>query len=178
MQLLGRVTYEEFSAVWPGMKGEAGEFGVKMNEMPKVVVSSTLTDPEWENTSVISGDDLPAEVGKLKAQYDGDILVAGSARLANALREQDLVDEYRLMVHPVVLGGGSGCSRAVRRPTWSWSSHARPGRTCCCSRSARPALRRRSTDQVTPGPAGGPVPAAWSAQFSAARRSAHSRRAA
>jgi len=97
---------EEFSAVWPGMKEEAGEFGVKMNEMPKVVASSTLMDPEWENTSVISGDDLPAVVGKLKAQYDGDILVAGSARLANALREQDLVDEYRLMVHPVVLGGG------------------------------------------------------------------------
>ncbi len=106
VQLLGRVTYEGFAQNWPAMKDQAGQFGIKMNEMPKVVVSTTLTDPSWENTTVVAGSDLPGDVGKLKQRYDGDILVAGSATLVNALREHDLVDEYRLMVHPVVLGGG------------------------------------------------------------------------
>ena len=73
--------------------------------MPKYVVSSTLTDPEWTNTTVL-GDDLPAEVAKLKEQHDGDIVVHGSAQLAQTLLEQDFVDELRLMVFPVVLGKG------------------------------------------------------------------------
>jgi dihydrofolate reductase len=105
VQLLGRVTYEEFAANWPGMEEAAGEFGAKMNTMPKVVVSTTLTDPSWTNTTVVSGD-LPGVVEDLKQRYDGDILVAGSATLVAALREEDLVDEYRLMLHPVVLGRG------------------------------------------------------------------------
>lgn len=104
-QLLGRKTYEAFAAVWPSMAEEAGEFGAKMNTMPKYVVSGTLTDPEWTGSEVVSGD-LAEQVGKLKQQYDGDILVAGSATLVGALREHDLVDEYRLMVHPVVIGSG------------------------------------------------------------------------
>jgi dihydrofolate reductase len=106
IQLLGRVTYEEFAAAWPGMKETTGDFGLQMNQMPKVVVSTTLTDPAWENTTVDDGSDLPGLVARLKEQYDGDVLVAGSATLVEALRQHDLVDEYRLMVHPIVLGRG------------------------------------------------------------------------
>ena len=105
VQLLGRVTYESFAAAWPAMEETAGEFGKRMNSMPKVVVSTTLTEPTWNNTTIISGDVADA-VARLKDQYDGDILVAGSATLVDTLREHDLVDEYRLMVHPVVLGRG------------------------------------------------------------------------
>jgi len=103
-QLLGRVTYEGFAAAWPGREG-MGEFGAKMNAMPKFVVSSTLTDPTWENTTVISGD-LRTEVEKLEQRFDGDILVAGSATLAQGLLAADLVDELRLMVFPLLAGGG------------------------------------------------------------------------
>src|SRR5713226_723883 len=81
-QLLGRVTYEGFAQAWPTM--EVGEFGEKMNGMPKFVVSKTLTNPKWNNTTVVSGD-LAEEVGRLKQQFTGDILVAGSAQLVNAL---------------------------------------------------------------------------------------------
>ena len=103
-QLLGRVTYEGFAKAWPTMEG-TGEFGEKMNSMPKFVVSTTLESPEWENTTVLDGD-LAEEVGRLKEQFDGDILVAGSAQLVQSLLEHDLVDELRLMVFPVVLGSG------------------------------------------------------------------------
>ena len=105
VQLMGRVTYEEFAQAWPAMEEAAGDFGAKMNTMPKVVVSTTLTNPEWKN-SIVAGGDLPTTVASLKEQYDGDILVPGSAMLIESLREHDLVDEYRLMVHPVVLGQG------------------------------------------------------------------------
>jgi dihydrofolate reductase len=105
VQLLGRVTYEGFAAAWPAMEETTGDFGKKMNAMPKVVVSTTLTEPAWKNTTVISGD-VPAEVAKLKARYDRDVLVAGSATLVGTLSQHGLVDEYRLMVHPVVLGSG------------------------------------------------------------------------
>jgi dihydrofolate reductase len=103
-QLLGRVTYEGFAKAWPTMEG-TGEFGERMNGMPKFVVSSTLTDPTWNNTTVISGD-LAAEIGKLKQQFKNDILVAGSAQLVQGLVAADLVDTIRLMVHPIVLGAG------------------------------------------------------------------------
>jgi dihydrofolate reductase len=103
-QLLGRVTYEGFAKAWPSITDEAG-FAERMNSMPKYVVSSTLTNPEWRNTTVLSGD-VAEEVSKLKQEVDGNILVAGSARLVQALIEHDLVDELRLMVYPVVLGSG------------------------------------------------------------------------
>jgi dihydrofolate reductase len=105
VQLMGRVTYEEFAQAWPAMEEVAGDFGAKMNTMPKVVVSTTLTNAEWKNSIVADGD-LPTTVASLKDQYDGDILVPGSALLIGSLREHDLVDEYRLMVYPVVLGQG------------------------------------------------------------------------
>ena len=103
-QLLGRVTYEGFAKAWPTMEG-TGEFGEKMNAMPKFVVSSTLVDPTWNNTTVL-GADWPSEVAALKKRYEGDILVAGSARLVQGLLDHDLVDELRLMVFPVMLGAG------------------------------------------------------------------------
>lgn len=102
--LLGRVTYDGFAAAWPKMQG-TGEFGEKMNAMPKYVVSSTLERAEWNNSTVLSGE-LTEEVAQLKRDLDGTILVAGSARLVQALLERDLVDELRLMVFPVVLGSG------------------------------------------------------------------------
>jgi dihydrofolate reductase len=102
--LLGRVTYEGFSKAWPTLTDEIG-FADKMNSMPKYVASTTLRDPQWNNTTVLSGD-VVEEVRKLRQRADGNILVAGSATLVAALAEHDLVDEYRLMVYPVVLGTG------------------------------------------------------------------------
>jgi dihydrofolate reductase len=100
--LLGRVTYEGFAKAWPTREGE---FADKFNSMPKYVVSSTLNDPEWTNTTVLEGD-LAAEVARLKEQHDGDVVVHGSMQLVEELLENDLVDELRLMVYPVVLGSG------------------------------------------------------------------------
>jgi dihydrofolate reductase len=100
--LLGRVTYEGFAAAWPPREGE---FADKFNTMPKYVVSSTLDEPEWNNSTVLKGD-VAEEVAKLRQERDGDIVVHGSARLVQALLEHDLVDELRLMVFPVVLGSG------------------------------------------------------------------------
>jgi len=100
--LLGRVTYEGFAEAWPS---RTGEFADKFNEMPKYVVSSTLEAPAWNNSTVISGD-VAGEVAKLKESGEGEILVNGSAQLVRTLMEHDLVDEYRLMVFPIVLGTG------------------------------------------------------------------------
>jgi dihydrofolate reductase len=119
VQLLGRVTYQGFAQAWPSMGTDW--FGEKMNAMPKYVVSTTLTDDEadWTNSTVIRGD-VPGQVSALKEQVEGDILVAGSATLVRALAEHDLVDEYRLMVFPIVLGTGKrlfteGTARTVLR---------------------------------------------------------------
>jgi dihydrofolate reductase len=105
--LLGRVTYEGFAAAWPERAGdeEMGAFAEKINSMPKHVVSTTLTDPGWQNAHVISGN-VPEEVEKLKGTYDGDIQVAGSGTLVQTLIENDLVDQWNLMLFPTVLGKG------------------------------------------------------------------------
>jgi len=100
--LLGRVTYEGFAEAWPSRDGE---FADTFNRMPKYVVSSTLQQADWENSTVLRGD-LAEEVAQLKAKHDGDVVVHGSAQLVQGLLEQDLVDELRLMVFPVVLGAG------------------------------------------------------------------------
>lgn len=102
IQLLGRVTYEGFADAWPSREGE---FADKLNNDPKYVVSTTMKDPKWQNTTVIS-DDVPAEISTLKDQTDGAILVAGSGTLVRTLLEADLVDELRLMVFPTILGRG------------------------------------------------------------------------
>jgi dihydrofolate reductase len=102
VQLLGRVTYEGFAAAWPSREGP---FADKLNNDPKVVVSTTLKDPEWQNTTVIS-DDVAGQIARLKDETDGIILVAGSGTLVCTLLEADLVDEVRLMVFPTILGRG------------------------------------------------------------------------
>ena len=101
--LLGRVTYQGFAAAWPTMQG-TGAYGERMNSMPKYVASTTLTQMEW-NASLIKGD-LAQEVSRLKQQPGQDILVFGSCELVYTLTQLDLIDEYRLMVFPIVLGSG------------------------------------------------------------------------
>lgn len=103
--LLGRKTYEGFAAAWPHMKG-TGEFGEKMNTMTKYVVSSTLDQLDWPGSTLVKGD-LATEIGRLKGEPGHDLLLSGSARLFNALMKENLIDLYRFMVHPVVLGTGT-----------------------------------------------------------------------
>jgi dihydrofolate reductase len=115
--LLGRRTYEGFAKAWPPQRNE---FADKFNSMPKYVVSSTLTDPSWTNTSVLEGDDVTAAVTRLRDEVDGDLVVHGSLQLVQALLEADLVDELRLMVFPLVLGDGKrlfGASSATKSLT-------------------------------------------------------------
>ena len=102
IHLLGRVTYESFAGAWPSYEGD---MAVRMNSMPKIVVSNTLTDPEWTNTKVLSGDAISG-VRALKEQGGGPLLIAGSATLVHAMLDNDLVDELRLMVFPVTIGEG------------------------------------------------------------------------
>jgi dihydrofolate reductase len=101
--LLGRVTYESFAGAWPNREGP---FAENLNRDPKYVVSTTLKNPEWENTTVLDSGDATAQVKKLKDEIDGTILVAGSRRLVQELLDSDLVDQINLMVFPVALGTG------------------------------------------------------------------------
>ena len=114
--LLGRVTYEGFAAAWPERGGDGG-FADKFNSMPKHVVSSTLTDLEWNNSHVVDPGNLVDEVNRLKSEGDGDLVVHGSATLVQALIDNDLVDEYHLMVFPVVLGQGKKLFQDGRQAT-------------------------------------------------------------
>jgi dihydrofolate reductase len=100
--LLGRITYQGFAAAWPS---RTGEFADKMNGMTKVVVSKTLTNPTWDNTRVVA-QNIPDELSQLRSASAGSVLVAGSRQLVQTLMQNGLVDEYRLMVFPVVLGKG------------------------------------------------------------------------
>ncbi len=102
--LLGRVTYEGFAAAWPGRKDEEG-FADRFNSMPKYVASKTLKKLEWNNSHLIKGD-LAVEVSKLKQQPGHDIVIHGSPTLIRSLLPHDLIDEYRLLVYPIVLGRG------------------------------------------------------------------------
>jgi dihydrofolate reductase len=102
--VLGRVTYEGFAASWPGMEESTGEFGRKMNSMPKFVASTTLREAEW-NASIIEGD-LAAAVTALKQQDGGDLLIYGSGDLVDELTRLGLIDEYRLILYPVLVGTG------------------------------------------------------------------------
>ncbi|MHB8645748.1 MAG: dihydrofolate reductase family protein [Thermomicrobiales bacterium] len=113
--LLGRVTYQGFAAAWPTMTG-TGEFGERMNSIPKFVVSTTLEAVEWNNSTLIKGN-VPEEVAQLKQQPGQDILVGGSRELVHTLMQHDLVDEYRLMIHPLLLGSGKRLFREGGDPT-------------------------------------------------------------
>jgi dihydrofolate reductase len=101
--LIGRRTYESFAGAWPEREGE---FADKFNAMPKFVVSTTLKDPEWNNTTVLDGNDVVGEVRRLKDEFDGELQVPGSHRLVQELTANDLVDQVNLMVFPVILGTG------------------------------------------------------------------------
>jgi dihydrofolate reductase len=111
--LVGRRTYESFAGAWPNREGE---FADKFNEMPKFVVSTTLKDPDWSNTTVLDSGDATAQVKKLKEEFDGELQVPGSHRLVQELVESDLVDQVNLMIFPVILGTGK---RAFEeKPEW------------------------------------------------------------
>ena len=102
--LLGRVTYQGFAAAWPVRKDESG-FADRMNSLPKYVVSTTLKETTWNNSRIIK-DNVAEEISRLKQQDGKEIMVGGSGQLVRFLMQHSLVDEYRLMVHPIVLGGG------------------------------------------------------------------------
>ncbi|HUR07812.1 MAG TPA: dihydrofolate reductase family protein [Nonomuraea sp.] len=103
--LLGRVTYEGMAAAWPHMEESEGEFAVRMNTIPKYVVSTTLDAAEWNNTTIVRGD-LATEIAKLKEQHTGDILIYASGDLINSLIKLGLLDELKLWLHPVIVGSG------------------------------------------------------------------------
>jgi dihydrofolate reductase len=103
--LFGRLTYEIFAAYWPTVTDAGNDIAQALNTRPKYVASNSLADPSWAGTTVL-GADIAAEVAKLKAKLGRVLLLVGSAGLAQTLMAHDLVDEYRLMVHPIVLGGG------------------------------------------------------------------------
>jgi dihydrofolate reductase len=116
--LLGRVTYDGFAKAWPTMEG-TGDFGERMNGMPKYVVSTTLQTAEWNNSQIVR-DNVVEEIARLKQQPGMDILLNGSGQLLRTLMEHNLVDEYRLMLHPIILGSGKrlfadGIDRRVLR---------------------------------------------------------------
>jgi dihydrofolate reductase len=125
--LLGRVTYEGFAKAWPGMTDEVG-FAEKMNSMPKYVVSKSLTRADWNNSTILGGD-LAQEVTALKEQDGGDILVAGSTSLVRGLTELGLVDEYRLMTFPIVLGEGKRLFEGVSEATTLSLADVKPLKT-------------------------------------------------
>ena len=141
--LLGRVTYEGFAAAWPGRTDEMG-FAEKFNSMPKYVVTSTLKDAEWNNSSVLDGE-LAASVRTLQDELDGDVLVNGSIRLVRDLLANDLVDELRLMVFPILLGSGrrlfeNGTEPISLRPLQSMSA----GETTILTYGRSPEVERSS----------------------------------
>ena len=113
--VLGRITYEGFAAAWPSMEESTGDFGRKMNSMPKHVASRTLTETEW-NATLIEGD-VPAAIARLKEDDGGgDLLIYGSGTLVDELTRLRLIDEYRLMVHPVLVGSGKKLFETIVEP--------------------------------------------------------------
>ena len=118
--LMGRATYEGFASAWPSMQDDPAGYGKRMNDIPKYVVTNTLSKVEWKNSILVKGD-LVTEVKKLKAQIQRDVLVFGSLKLSSQLLYHGLVDELRLMYFPVFLGGGRSLSKEA---TMEGSSHA------------------------------------------------------
>jgi dihydrofolate reductase len=125
--LLGRKTYEGFAAAWPTMEG-TGEFGVKMNTMPKYVVSSTIETADWTGSTIVKGD-IASEIARLKDQPGQDLLLSGSGQVVKALSKANLIDLYRFMVHPIILGEGArlftdGIDRTVLELTHHETFHS------------------------------------------------------
>jgi dihydrofolate reductase len=113
--LLGRITYEGFAAAWPTMEEVAGDFAVRMNTLPKYVASTTLEKAEWNNSTVIR-ENVPDEVSALKQAAGRDILIGGSCALAESLLQQNLIDEVRMLVHPIALGAGKRLFEGANEP--------------------------------------------------------------
>src|SRR5579872_1888791 len=126
--LLGRVTYEGFAEAWPSRTDDIG-YAERMNNLPKYVVSGTLERGDWNNTTVLTGI-LPDEVRGLKDGVDGDILIYGSGQLVRTLQEHDLIDEYRLMLYPVVQGAGKRLFGEAGEPHAMRLAEARPAGEC------------------------------------------------
>jgi dihydrofolate reductase len=116
--LLGRVTYEGMAAAWPHMEESDGDFAVRMNTIPKFVVSTTLETAEWNNTTIVQGD-LVTEIVELKERFTGDILLYASGVLVNSLIKLGLLDELKLWLHPVIVGSGKRLFPEGINPT-SW----------------------------------------------------------
>jgi dihydrofolate reductase len=154
--LIGRRTYDSFAGAWPHREGE---FADKFNSMPKFVVSTTLGEPEWTNTTVLASGDATAQVRRLKEEFDGELQVPGSHRLVQELIESDLVDQINLMVFPVILGTGKKAFEATPE-----RRHAAAGRVQG-RRRRRPRARLRAR-RLRPG-AG--LRAAYRAQSASAR---------
>ena len=144
--LLGRVTYDGFAAAWPGMAEQTGEYGAMMNAYPKHVVSTTLQEAEWNNSTIIDGDVAEAVAG-LKEQPGRDILVFGSGRLVGTLIDHNLIDEYRLLVFPVVLGTGQRLFPEGRGATLHLVE-AKPFRSGVVALTYRPAPQGEASGQV------------------------------
>ncbi|MFJ8751905.1 dihydrofolate reductase family protein [Streptomyces sp. NPDC102441] len=141
--LLGRRTYDIFAAYWPLVTDPQDPIAARLNTLPKHVVSTTLTDPAWENTTVVSGD-VPAEVARLKERTEeGELQVHGSATLARSLLAHDLIDEINLLVHPVYLGGGRRLFADGGQPTAFELTGARATGSGIAIHTYRPAGRAR-----------------------------------
>ena len=138
--LLGRRTYEIFAASWPNFPDTDDPVASSLNRLPKYVVSTTLNNADWQPTTIIRGD-IPAEVAKLKAQFDGEIQVHGSATLIQTLHADGLIDEYRLFIEPIVLGTGKRLFEPGAAPTayCGWSTASRWAREPCWPSTNRPA---------------------------------------
>ena len=143
--LLGRRSYEFFGIRW---RPRSGELADRLNRMPKYVVSSTLEDPEWNNSIVLKGD-VVSEISKLKQELDGDIVVPASYQLGRTLIEHDLVDELRLVVFPVVLGAGERLFGET------------PARSPCASSTARPSATASPFSPTSSSETPRERPAAW-----------------
>jgi dihydrofolate reductase len=113
--LLGRVTYEGFAAAWPTMEDIEGDFAVRMNTLPKYVASTTLEQAEWNNSTIIR-ENVPEEVARLKDDAGQDILIGGSGALAQSLLQHDLIDEVRMLVHPIAVGTGKRLFEGTGEP--------------------------------------------------------------
>ncbi|MEU0303059.1 dihydrofolate reductase family protein [Streptomyces sp. NPDC006175] len=149
--LFGRRTYEIFAGYWPRVTDPEDPIAARLNTLPKYVVSTTLTEPEWENTTVISHD-VPAEVARLKERTaEGELQIHGSGTLAQSLMAHDLVDEMNLLVHPVYLGGGRRLFAEGGQPTAFELTAARTTGSGIAIHTYRPAGPARFGDFDPPG---------------------------
>jgi dihydrofolate reductase len=152
--LLGRITFEGFAAAWPALEETEGEMAVKMNRMPKFVASRTLKEPlEW-NGNLLKGD-LAEEVAKLKRESGQDLLIYGSGELVNALLPHNLIDEFRIMIFPIVIGSGKKLFRDGAEKTDLTLRESRTTKTGVALLTHQPTAGPRHEAPLLPGTAAG-----------------------